>query len=212
MLKRRTSPVCVSLSLLAVSQIAAAQPRAIAAPDFGGASVRSDVVKDGNVFLSPIADRGIHDVELTMRAKLGASATSIGAAGGSGAAPNGGRTQPAAIEGRVWRLTRLRGQSDESVAALPQPISIRMDTGKVQSFSGCTSLASSYLLDGDMVRFGKLAGPIAACAPAVMAIERAFTSALSGTLRVEADANELTLSRVLDSEPLLVFVADRDSQ
>jgi heat shock protein HslJ len=129
-------------------------------------------------------------------------------ASGGGAALQDSATPQISIEGRAWRLTRLRGQTDQAIAALQRPPTLRLELGKVQAFSGCNSLGGSYMLDGDMVRFGKLAGTMMACAAPVMTIEAAFNKALMGTLRVDSSGTELTLTRALDSEPSLVFVAE----
>jgi heat shock protein HslJ len=112
-----------------------------------------------------------------------------------------------ALEGQVWRLTRLQGVTDEALATLTRPPTLRFDSGRVQAFSGCNSLAGSYSVDGNRVTFGKLVGTLMACAPPVMAIESAFNKTLTGTLRVRIVKSELTLASESDSTSELVFMA-----
>ena len=105
------------------------------------------------------------------------------------AAGEGGR----ALEDRRWRLAGITGV-DADVAATSAPPTLRFRGGRVEGFGGCNSFTGSYTLDGDQLVIGALAGTMMACAPAVMALETAFTRALAGTFRVEAREGRLALS------------------
>jgi heat shock protein HslJ len=133
-----------------------------------------------------------------------------GAAEAAGAAPAPAAAAPAApapIEGPIWRLSRLGGQTDQALAALRPPITARFDAGRLQAFGGCNQLVGGYVIDGDRVRVDALAGTMKACAPPVMAVETAFKAALRGTLRFQVEGDGLTLAAESDSEPSMTFAA-----
>ena len=123
------------------------------------------------------------------------------------APPAAAQAPAAAIEGPVWRLTQLRGQTDKALAGLPTPITARFDAGRLQAFAGCNQLTGAYTIDGDRVRLEALAGTMMACPPPVMAAETAFKAALSGVLRFAVADGRLTLAAESDTGPTLVFAA-----
>ena len=156
--------------------------------------IRSYVIKDGHLFLSLMADGGIYEFEpVTV-----SGATTPGAASGSNT-----------LEGPVWRLTKLRGQGDQAIAALKTAPTLQFKAGRVEGFAGCNRLAGSYTIDGERLTFGSLLGTLMACPEPAMSIETAFKKALSGTLRWRVGADGLSLFAASDKEPALVFVADR---
>ena len=112
-----------------------------------------------------------------------------------------------AIEGPVWRLTRLRGLDEKALAALPDGATVRFVQGQVQGFGGCNRLAGSYTIDGDRLTVGPLAGTMMACPEPAMAVESAFSKALTGTLHFRIDDGNLMLTPESGSEPALVFAA-----
>jgi heat shock protein HslJ len=116
-------------------------------------------------------------------------------------------TAPATIEGPVWRLTRLRGQDEKALAALPTGITVRFEAGQLQGFDGCNQLVGSYTIAGDRLILGQLAGTMMACEPPVMAIETAFRGAFTGALRFSVAEGRLTLAAESDPDPTLVFAA-----
>jgi heat shock protein HslJ len=122
----------------------------------------------------------------------------------AGAAPD---AAPAALEGPLWRLTRLRGQDEQALAGLPTGITVRFDAGRVQGFGGCNQLVGSYTTEGDRLTLGQLAGTMMACEPAVMAIETAFMGALTGVLRYRVGEGRLELAAESETDPKLVFAA-----
>ncbi len=152
----------------------------------------------------PVLTRGQgNSVSLMMRVCTGATAQTPAAGGTS---PQGSAAPK--IEGTLWRLTRLRGQTDQVVAGLSRPPTLQFDAGRIQAFGGCNRLVGSYTINGDRVTVGQLAGTMMACAQPVMAIETAFNKALTGSLRIRLAANGLTLTAESESDPTLVFVAE----
>jgi len=120
----------------------------------------------------------------------------------------GAPAQPAgAIEGPVWRLTRVAGIDDQALAALREPPTLRLDQGRVQGFGGCNRLVGGYSIDRDRLTVGAMAGTMMACGDEVMPVERAFANALTGTLRFDVADGRLALGPDSESEPLLVFAA-----
>ena len=156
--------------------------------------IRSSVIKDGHLFLSLMADGGIYEFEPV----AASSATTPGAASSSNT-----------LEGPVWRLTKLRGQSDQTIAALKAAPTLQFEAGRVEGFAGCNRLAGSYTIDGERLTFGSLLGTLMACPEPAMSIETAFKKALGGTMRSRVGADGLSLFAASDKEPTLVFVADR---
>lgn len=114
---------------------------------------------------------------------------------------------PAALEGPLWRLTRLRGQDEQALGALPTGITVRFQAGQVQGFGGCNQLVGSYTIERDRLTLGQLAGTMMACEPAVMAIETAFMGAFAGALRYRVGEGRLELAAESETDPKLVFVA-----
>lgn len=118
------------------------------------------------------------------------------------AAPTAG-----AIEGRVWRLTRVAGLDGKALAGLREAPDMRLEQGRLQAFGGCNRLAGGYTLDGDRLTVTALAGTMMACDDAAMKVEGAFAKALSGTLSFTVAGESLTLAPGSKSEPVLVFAA-----
>jgi putative lipoprotein len=82
-------------------------------------------------------------------------------------------------------------------------VSVRFADGQLEAFTGCNRASGPYSIEGDRVRIGDLAGTMMACDDAVMAVEAAVKSALSGVLRFEVAQDRLTLTA--DSGTVLVF-------
>jgi putative lipoprotein len=128
-------------------------------------------------------------------------------AGTSAAAPADAGAA-AKVERTVWRLTRLRGQPDKTIAGLPRVPTLRLEAGRAQAFGGCNRLVGSYTLDRDRVTFGAFTGTMMACPEPAMAVETAFKAALAGALVVHVDPEGLTLTPALGSDPGLGFVPE----
>jgi heat shock protein HslJ len=135
-------------------------------------------------------------------------ATGVAAAGQVPPLTPGTPPSAATLEGPVWRLTRLRGQDDKAIAALPSAVTVRFEAGRLQGFGGCNRLVGSYTMVGDRLTLEPLAGTMMACQPDVMAVEDGFKKALAGTLRFNVSGDRLTLAAASDTDPSLVFDAE----
>jgi heat shock protein HslJ len=113
----------------------------------------------------------------------------------------------AALEGPVWRLVQLRGQTEAALAGVQNGVTIRFEAGRLQGFGGCNHLSGTYTIDRDRVTLGALVGTLMACAQPAMAIETAFKDAFSGSLLVRVAEGRLTLASESDPDPRLVFEA-----
>ncbi|HZO08499.1 MAG TPA: META domain-containing protein [Myxococcota bacterium] len=147
-----------------------------------------------------------------MRVEMVAIGVVLAALGARADEPKGGpqATPPASIEGTLWRLSAIRGESAAALAALPRAPELRFEAGRVQGSSGCNQLAGSYTLEGDRVVLGPLAGTMMACAAPVMAVETALKRELAGALRFRVAEGRLALSAAsdaADAAPRLVFEA-----
>jgi heat shock protein HslJ len=167
--------------------------------------VRSHVVKDGHLFLGLMADGGVYEFEPITGASPASPAASPAAESPAVSLDAGASAK---VEGRVWRLTRLRGHTDKALAALPQPPTLKLEAGRLQGFGGCNRLVGSYTLDRDRVTFGPIAGTMMACPEPVMTIENALKAALAGTLTARVGPEGLTLTPASGSDPALVFVVE----
>lgn len=122
-------------------------------------------------------------------------------AGGPG---DGGTAR--ALEGTAWRLETLPGQDAKALGAARQPLTVRLEGGRVSGFSGCNRLLGSYKVEADVLTLSHLAGTMMACPEPAMALESAFRAALGGPLRYSVAGGRLTLTPA-SGEPL-VFVAE----
>ena len=114
---------------------------------------------------------------------------------------------PAALEGPVWRLIRLRGHDDKALAGLREGVTVRFEDGRLQGFSGCNQLVGSYSIAGDRVTVTALAGTMMACPDPEMAVETKFKEAFTGTLRFSVADGRLALVAQPETQPVLVFEA-----
>lgn len=116
-------------------------------------------------------------------------------------------TPPAAasIEGPTWRLTALRGLDAQALQGAEEPVTARFQDGRVSGFSGCNRFFSGYMLDGDRIVIGQLAGSMMMCSEPMMALERAVTRSLGGTFDYSVTAQTLILRH--GTEPVLTFEA-----
>ena len=99
-----------------------------------------------------------------------------------------------ALEGPGWRLTGMPGKDAAALAALPRPVRVRLEGGRVTGSSGCNNLMGSYRLDGNRLTLGPLAGSMMACPEPGMSIENAFKGAFAGTLRYAIKGDRLSLT------------------
>jgi heat shock protein HslJ len=122
------------------------------------------------------------------------------------AEPPAGALAPSAIEGPIWRLTRLPGTEARVLASEQRGVTARFEAGRVDGFSGCNQFMGSYTIDHDRVTFGPLAGSMMACPEPAMTIEAAVRNALAGTLRFAVAKDGLKLTA--ESGATLVFQAE----
>jgi heat shock protein HslJ len=94
--------------------------------------------------------------------------------GGGGGAAAGA----SALQANVWRLQSLPGRDAKALAAAGQPLTMRLQEGRVSGFSGCNRLVGSYAVENDTVTLSQLAGTMMACPEPAMALESAFRAAL----------------------------------
>lgn len=120
--------------------------------------------------------------------------------------PGAAAARQPSFEGAAWRLTALTGQGADALVAGSQPVTARFEGGRVTGFSGCNRFTGSYTTEEGRLIIGQLAGTMMACAPAAMAIEKAFKQAFSGTLRYAV--TDGTLNLTADSGTTLSFVED----
>jgi heat shock protein HslJ len=99
----------------------------------------------------------------------------------------------ATLEGANWRLLTLPGQTVPGGNGAP---TARFEGGRVSGFSGCNRFMGNYTVDRDKLSVGTLAGSMMACPEPVMALEKTFLSALSGTLTSSVAGNRLSLTPV----------------
>jgi len=100
----------------------------------------------------------------------------------------------AALEGPGWRLTGMPGRDAAALAALPRPVRVRFERGRVTGSSGCNNVMGGYTLAGDRLTLGPLAGSMMACPEPGMSIENAFKAAFAGTLRYAIKGDRLSLT------------------
>jgi heat shock protein HslJ len=108
-----------------------------------------------------------------------------------------------AVEGGSWRLVSLPGQTPATLATLERGVIARFEGGRVTGFAGCNTFTGSYTIAEQRLSVGVLAGTMMACPEPAMSVERAFHSALTGTLSYAIDGDRLTLTA--DSGAQLTF-------
>jgi heat shock protein HslJ len=116
---------------------------------------------------------------------LAVSACSMG-----GEAPGGG------LEGTSWVVESIGGASPAPASA---PTMIFGEDGSVSGSSGCNQYSGTFRTDGDAITISQLASTMMACEDERMAVEAAFSAALSGSSawRLGEDGR-LTLSGASD--------------
>jgi len=82
------------------------------------------------------------------------------------------------LRNTYWKLTRLNGAPVDVAANQREPhLVLNAKEPRAAGSSGCNRVMGGFELDGDALRFGRLAGTMMAC-PDDMAQERAFLDAL----------------------------------
>lgn len=119
-------------------------------------------------------------------ATLAACATS-----GSGSPSDEASASPASptpLEGTPWQLTESAGLEGDvgpggEIHPVPEGIVVTalFADGRVSGNSGCNRYTGAYAVDGDALTVTDIATTMMACEPARMALEQAFTAALTNT-------------------------------
>jgi heat shock protein HslJ len=199
--------------------VATAQVLGEEATTYRGTATRNDVLKEAMWRGSPGAGRDLvvflidkacsdqmSDVVHPVTARVsfpdgrffaGCCRVVAAGAGGSVAKP---------LDGTVWQLERLPGTDAGALGAARQPITMRLEGGRVSGSSGCNRIVGSYRVEGDVLTLSQLAGTMMACPEPAASLEKAFRAALAGPLRYSIGGDRLTLTPA-SGEPL-VFVAE----
>jgi putative lipoprotein len=113
---------------------------------------------------------------------------------------------PATVENTYWKLTRLGGQR-VGVARRPEEphLVLHPDSRRLSASGGCNRFTGPYKLEGEQLRFGRIAGTLKACADA-MDTEKEFLAALGQARKVRASRQQLQLLDA-DDKPLARFEA-----
>jgi heat shock protein HslJ len=102
-----------------------------------------------------------------------------------------GGSMPAPIEGSAWRLTHMPGAQPAALAQLNRPVTMRLESGRLTGFAGCNNFSGSYTLDGNQLKIGPVASTQMACPEPGSSTEAAFHKALTGTLGLALDGDQL---------------------
>lgn len=113
--------------------------------------------------------------------------------GGQTAAPPTPAPGNTPFEGTRWRAIELAGKALPASNAAREAHLIFASGGRVSGSDGCNRITGSYMLKGDVISFGQMAGTQMACVGAAD-VERPFREALKNAtrLRIEGDRLELT--------------------
>lgn len=97
------------------------------------------------------------------------------------------------LRNTYWKLTRLQGVPVTVAARQREPhLILHAQELRVAGSSGCNRVMGGFELDGDALRFGRLAGTRMAC-PDGMAQERAFLDALAQVAHWQVRGSHLEL-------------------
>lgn len=126
------------------------------------------------------------------------STTGGGASQAAGAAsPLAGASSPEVatpLEGTNWQLTDYAGPEGNTIP-VPEAVAATalFEGGKVSGNSGCNTFTGTYTLDGEKITISQLATTMMACGDIQMALETAFTTAMSkvATWSISGDTLEL---------------------
>lgn len=116
----------------------------------------------------------------------------------------GSASTNASIENTEWRLVRLA--SGPVIVANPQNpprLTLQSSDQRVTGSGGCNRLMGSYTLEGNQLKFGRMAGTMMACAQG-MEQERAFHDALAKVTAWRMTGQTLELLNA-DAQPILML-------
>lgn len=93
-----------------------------------------------------------------------------------------------------WKLTQL----GEQVITTPEGareihMVLHSENQRVAGFSGCNNMVGAYALEGDKLRFDRMAGTMMACAGTGMELEQKFLAIFARVARWEISGETLRL-------------------
>jgi putative lipoprotein len=118
-----------------------------------------------------------------------------GPAAPPGSASPGTSSQPRSsrpLEKTYWKATELDGKPVPAAESTREVYILLGGAGRVGGSDGCNRFIGSYVLTGDGIKFGALAGTQMAC-PSTDATERGLRKALSGAARWSIAGERLEL-------------------
>jgi putative lipoprotein len=142
--------------------------------------------------------------DVIARARLTPAGTTVAMmlrrAGSGPAAPPGSPTpsappqprSPRPLEKTHWKATELDGKPVTAAGSTREVYILLGGTGRVGGSDGCNRIIGSYVLTGDGIKFGALAGTQMAC-PDTADTERGLRKALSGATRWSIVGDRLEL-------------------
>ena len=98
-----------------------------------------------------------------------------------------------ALRETEWRVTEIDGERPVYDERRQQPRLRLDDHGKFSGTTGCNSLAGSYQLDPDGLRFEPVAATLIGCPPTLAAAEKRFLDALSAIRQAQLAGTTLDL-------------------
>ena len=140
-------------------------------------AVRSYVIKDGHLFLSPMADGGIYEFEPIV--------------------------SPGSLDGMKWSLTEIDGSVVKSDKAF---IQFDSKTKRFSGHGGCNRVAGNYTVDGSHMNFSQVISTRMACIDGeIQKIETDFLKRLNEVTDFQIEGDVLRLFK--DNQPALAFKA-----
>ena len=112
---------------------------------------------------------------------------------------------PRPLEGTYWKAIELAGKSTPTQDPKREAHLLFQTGGRVAGSDGCNQVTGSYELQGDVVRFGQMAGTQMACLN-TGEIDRGFRDALKGAARLTIADDRLELFDATGAR-LAVFAA-----
>lgn len=142
--------------------------------------VRSYVIKDGHLFLSLMADGGIHELERI-----------------------GGSSEESSLFGKRWKLTEVNGVAVKTT----KPYIEFNKTGRFSADGGCNRIAGRFELSGMQNKFSQAISTRRACIDAeLQQVETNFLKGLEETTSFQIQNEELRFFNA--DRPVLTFRAD----
>ncbi|WEK34921.1 MAG: META domain-containing protein [Candidatus Pseudobacter hemicellulosilyticus] len=119
--------------------------------------------------------------------------------------PPAGSSSP--LEGTTWKLTGL-SSLPEGLPALPQDVTLRMDTGRVTGHAGCNRYFGTYTLSGASLQFNGVGSTKMFC-DAAMKVEEGLLQSISNTGSYHVQESGMVLLK--GSDTLARFTVLRDT-